>query len=93
MNDNNNENKASEWKMWIGIIAFFLIIFLLFGKNGLLIGNSSSSSNGIPDTYRCYYCSKVIRSGGRNIHCTVISQSSNKMMVKCDYCGHKTVIK
>lgn len=51
--------------------------------------SSSSSSDEYLDTVRCYYCSKVIRSDGVNIHGT---PTYNGGVLICDYCGHKTSI-
>lgn len=35
---------------------------------------------------RCYWCGKVIRHDGKNIHCT----SAGSHLI-CDYCGHTTL--
>ena len=50
---------------------------------------SSTNDDGYLDTVRCVYCSKVIRSNGKNIHGTPIY---NGGVLVCDYCGHKTYI-
>lgn len=41
------------------------------------------------DTVRCYYCGKVIRSNGVNIHGT---PKYNGGVLECDYCGHSNSI-
>ncbi len=50
----------------------------------------SNTSDQYLDTVRCYYCSKVIRSDGVNIHGT---PKYNGGVLVCDYCGHETSIK
>lgn len=63
------------------------IVILLVGLFIWCISHCDLSSSGDSSTVRCYYCSKVIRSGGVNIHCT----QSGKTLI-CDYCGHSTVM-
>lgn len=75
----NKQNKSGMGSIIIIVIVVFLI---LAG-----IGSCSGDSEKGADTVRCSYCSKVIRSDGRNIHATPMY---NGGVLKCDYCGHKT---
>lgn len=74
-------NKKKNYQFIIIIITIIVLIFLL--------GKCVPKNNETKDTVRCSYCSKVIRSGGKNIHGKPIYNGNT---LECDYCGHKTNI-
>lgn len=78
-------DKLSSLISIICVIGVLLLLSQCFGNE--------SSNTYVPNDWRCWYCSKVIRSNGRNIHCTVIQEDEHSMYVICDYCGKKDVIK
>lgn len=73
----------SKNKFQVIIIIAIIITMLLF------LGKCVPNTNEAKDTVRCNYCSKVIRSDGKNIHGKPLY---NGGVLECDYCGHKTKI-
>lgn len=78
-----NTTKKYQWSGYFIIIIFVIAIFSLLGS---CFSSSSGYSGG---EVRCTYCSKVIYSDYRPIHCTNLYNNT----YECDYCGHKNVIK
>lgn len=72
----------------INIFATIAIIIVFL----FILGKCSNTETYIPDDWRCWYCSKVIRADGKNIHCTETWIGDGKMTVTCDYCGKKNAI-
>lgn len=68
------------------ILLVIIIIFYYWVDN--LGKNDSYSSDS--DEIRCYYCGKVISSGGKITHG---DSMYNGGVVKCQYCGKKNRIK
>ena len=69
------------------IWMFLLVVVIVFN---LWINNLTKQDTYSPDQIRCYYCGKVISSGGRNIHG---KSMYNGGVVKCSYCGTNNSIK
>ena len=78
------KEKKSQWSVIFITIVFLSMILWLFSSCSS--GSSSRYSGG---EFRCTYCSKVIYSNYRPIHCTNLYNN----VYRCNYCEHKNVIK
>lgn len=83
MKKNNATNKSPKNV----ILTIFVLIIIFSAVYNLFAGGSSSKYSG--GEFRCTYCSKVIYNDFRPIHCTNLYSN----VYKCNYCGHKNVIK
>lgn len=82
----NQLKKSRKSLILPSVLAIFVLIIIVSGIYNLFFGSSSTYSGG---EFRCTYCSKVIYYDYRPIHCTNLYNQT----YKCDYCGHKNVIK
>lgn len=98
-NIKNNNTVVNEGKTTVDnddkkgkvITKILVIVTIIIGI--IIIVNTAQKSNE-PKTFvddkRCYWCSKVIRADGRNIHGTPTDPLGH--IIKCEYCGHENVI-
>lgn len=68
------------------VIATIVAVFIIWQIGSFF---TSGGSSGKASTVRCWYCGKVIRSNGINIHATEVY---NGGVIECDYCGHKNAL-
>ncbi len=98
-NIKNNNTVTNEKKSTVDndvkrgdiITKILIIIVTIIGI--IIIANVIQKSNE-PKTFvddkRCWFCSKVIRFDGRNIHGTPTDPLGH--IIECEYCGHENVI-
>lgn len=87
----NKQKKAKEERVnIISAAVFFSIAIIAIFTFIVIIAQKSNEPETFVDDKRCWFCSRIIRADGRNIHGTPTDSSGRT--IKCEYCGHNNVI-
>lgn len=80
--------KRSSLGTIVSITICILLVLYLVGSCTPSVSDPANTK--LKSDVRCYWCSRVIRAGGVNIHAT---STNGGLSIKCDYCGHSNSIR